>query len=286
MDPSRTSSTGPVAASTSRASRVPRGSSRTREPTIARTSSGTGSRSAGDGTPVATSWRAISSANSALPRAASWTRPRTDHDSAGPSRRRITWWSAATVSGPSSRLVAGGPRRSRWSGSGVPDRWATRSPTRSAPSRRIAKAMTSAEDASSHWTSSMATSTGASAASRPSNDRSAVASVRAGTSPTRRLRPQQRDVDRVALRDGEPVERLGRHLLEDVADRRQRDAGLGLAGAAAQHPEAALASPVDGCCPDRGLADPGLAPDPERREALPRRRRGTARPPRAHGRGR
>ena len=146
----------PVTATTSSAFLVSSGSARSRSPTRCSSESGTGSGCAGSsGAAPASSARASSSAKKGLPPDASCSRSRIGRGNLSPSRSRRRPWIAPTLSGPTdSRSTAPGSAGS--SAAGASPRRARRILIGSRSSRRSANESAFADAGSSHWTSSIA----------------------------------------------------------------------------------------------------------------------------------
>ena len=145
------------------------GSAASRAPSSSWRSSGTGSGSPGAGrAPRPVSARAISRANNGLPSEIRCSRRSTGRARSPPARVRRRRVIASSPNGPMDtrwRLGAG-PAWPRASGSPPdPARSATRTRVGASSRRRTTNASTLAEDASSHWTSSIAMITGPDAAS-------------------------------------------------------------------------------------------------------------------------
>ena len=95
-------------------------------------------------------------------------------------------------------------------------------------SRRNANASALAEDGSSHWTSSIATSSGSPSLSSCSALRIAIPSARGSTAISRRLLEQERDLERAPPRRRQRGQDLVEDVLEQIAQPHVSEAALSL----------------------------------------------------------
>jgi hypothetical protein len=160
----------------------------------------------------------------------------------------------------------------------------SRNRTSSVTSRRAANVSAPDDEASSHWMSSIATTTRSRAASRrnpfrnPSPDRPRLRRRRAG------LLAEQRHVQRLPLRRRKVGQLVRGDRVQEVDHRGERQPRLGAARPGRQHAGAALPRGDHPRLPEGRLPDPRLGP---RGSAPARGRRRRARPrPSARTRGR
>ena len=85
------------------------------------------------------------------------------------------------------------------------------------------------------------------------------------------LSEQQRELQGTALRGGERGENLVENRLEEVAERRKRQRGLGRARRRGQNPKLTASRGFDAGAPQGRLPDPGLALDQKRGPTAERR---------------
>ena len=122
--------------------------------------------------------------------------------------------------------------------------------------RRAAKASASAEGGSSHWTSSIATSSG----SRAARIRSALRKptpVACGAVEPSGLFAQQRNLERVPLRRRQTAQRSDVDAVEQVDQAGEREPRLGAATARDEHAHRARLRGLDAGLPESRLADAG-----------------------------
>ena len=154
-----------TAAATSSASLASSGRAETRRRTSSRRLCGTGSSCPVTGRSPRSDARAISMAKNGFPPDISWSRTSVGRRSPVPNRARNRFPIASTPSGPtvSRRNRLSGSIRSSPSGTATssPDRAVAMTPTGSPSRRRRANSRTREVGASSHWTSSTASTTGA-----------------------------------------------------------------------------------------------------------------------------
>jgi hypothetical protein len=86
-----------------------------------------------------------------------------------------------------------------------------------------------------------------------------------------RIRQEKRNLESAPLGLGQSSDRIFRHRLEQIGERREREPRLRLGRAAGEHAEPALVRKPDDLAPDRRLADPRLALEREHAEPLARR---------------
>ena len=181
-------------------------------------------------------------------RAGDWSDPvqRADAERAD-ERRSIR--SASTACSSAGRGSTGTDAAARAAG-GSPPRAA-------AAARRRARL---ADEASSHWTSSIAMSTGSRSASASSAVRTATASVRKSTGSSVRLAQEQGDLERApARRRRAPGRTSSRTLLEQVSERGVGEPRSSSAGREDSTRKSARAGRLVARRPERRLADPRLA---------------------------
>ncbi len=94
--------------------------------------------------------------------------------------------------------------------------------------RRSAKASALADEESSHWTSSIATTTGLRSLSRPRTSRTATASARWSATSSAAFVAQKRDLERAPSRRRQLVDHVVEYAVEEIAEPDVREPALGL----------------------------------------------------------
>ena len=143
-------------------------------------------------------------------------------------------------------------------------RRARRKPIGSSRNRRAANARASPEGGSSHCVSSIATTSGRVLGEHSNRTEDAERHRSALQPPGLRPSSQQRDLEGLALRVGEPPERSVRHVAEEITQRGERQSDLGLDRPAREHLQPPRTGVGDALPPERRLPDPGLTLDEQR----------------------
>ena len=146
-------------------------------------------------------------------------------------------------------------------------RWASRNWIEVSCNRRTAKPMARADDGSSHWTSSTATSTGPAWARARKAFRTATPMMWSSGDLALGLLAQQRHPQGPPLGRREVHEDVIADGLEEVAEARVGERCLGIGRPRLKHPARSIAGPVDRGLPQGRLAHPGLAIDEQDRSS-------------------
>ena len=209
---------------------------------------------------IAEAARAISIANSGLPPVIRWSRATSGWGSRWLVRSRRIRPSGSSGSGPTREM--GRPRswpdRDPTGSPAEPDPCLTdtSTPIRSSATRRRTNDRTRAEGPSIHWRSSIATTSGASAARLRKAWAAASETARWSTEPPGASARQQGRVEGLAERGRHPREQRIRGVTEEIAERGVGQPGLRLRAATLQDAVAATRGLADAGQPERGLADP------------------------------
>ena len=176
--------------------------------------------------------------------------------------------SSSPASRPSSAILskrAAGRATSSPSGTSAPlPRRTQRRPTRSSSRRRATNASALSDGWSSHWASSIASSVGASVARLLQHPEQSEADSPLERLLPLRLGPQQRHLERAALRRGQIGHGGLGHIREQIAERGVGHLRLALARAAAEDALPVGGSRDQALVEERRLSDAGLALDQQR----------------------